>query len=224
MSKKLWNTGRMTMAATLAASLLAGCVSVRPATVVAPVAPTTSKDDAARKLALVQIERERAEGRFVAGEQQCYTRFFTNMCLDRVREEHRTALANVRAIEIEAQHFQRQTRVEERDAALVASQQQFDVQQARLLVNPPPAAKQEQPAPPARPPARRDRPAEQAAREQRQRAQEQAGAASREANITAFEARRAASVKRLQDVERKKADTAKAQAARAAAEQAAPAK
>ncbi|WP_426109868.1 hypothetical protein [Massilia sp. PWRC2] len=223
MSMKLWSQSRAALTATLAAGVLAGCISVRPATVVAPVAATTSKEDAARKLALVQIERARAEGRFVAGEQQCYMRFFTNMCLDKVREEHRIALANVRAIEIEAQHFQRQTKVEERDAALVVSQQQFDEQQARLRANPPPAAKQEPAAAPARPPARRDRPAEQAAREQRQQAQEQAGAASREANIKAFEARRAASVERLQEVERKKAETARAQAAKAAAEQAAPA-
>ncbi|MDB5961511.1 MAG: hypothetical protein JWP59_2805, partial [Massilia sp.] len=66
------------LAAAAALSLLAGCVSVKPGTVVAPVAPTTTKEDAARKLELVKAERARAEGRFAAGEQLCYTKFFTN--------------------------------------------------------------------------------------------------------------------------------------------------
>lgn len=221
MSMKLFRHSLAALTCAAAASLIAGCVSVRPATVAAPVAPTTSMDDAARKLALVKLERVRAEARFVAGEQVCYNRFFTNNCLDKVREEHRTALANVRAIEIEAEHFQRETRVAERDAALVVSQQQFEAEQARLREHPPAPPRAEQPAPPPRPPAKVDRAAEHAARLQRQAAQEQAGAASREANVKAFEARRAASIERLKEVERKKAETIKAQAAKAAAEQAA---
>lgn len=205
-------------AALAAVTILAGCVSVRPGPVVAPVAVTTTKEDAARKLALVKVERARAEARFVAGEQRCYNSFFTNNCLDKVREEHRAALANVRAIEIEAEHFQRKTRADERDAALVASQRQFDEEQARQAAMPPKPAKQEQPAPPPRTAPKTDRAAEHTARLKRIEAQEQAGAASREANVKAFEARRAVSAQRLQDVERKKAETVKAQAARAVAE------
>lgn len=221
MSMKLWSNSLAASTITAAAVLVAGCVSMRPATLAAPVAATTSSEDAARKLDLVKVERARAEGRFYVAEQVCYNRFFTNVCLDKVREEHRTALANVRAIEIEAEHFQRQTKVAERDAALVVTQQQFEAEQARLRANPPPPPKQEAAPPAARPPARVDRTAEHAARLQRLEAQEQAGAAGREANVKAFEARRAASVQRLQEVERKKAETAKAQADKAAAEQAA---
>ncbi len=206
--------------ASAALMLAAGCVSTRPATVTAPVATTTTKEDAARKLALVKIERARAEARFAAGEQVCYTKFFTNNCLDTVREEHRTALANVRAIEIEAQHFERATRAKERDEALVVSQQRYDEEQARLRANPPPPPKQEQPAPPPRPAAKVDRVAEHEARLKRIEAEEQAGAAKREASVKAFEARKAASEQRLKDVERKKAETAKAQADKAAADKA----
>ncbi|MDB5961669.1 MAG: hypothetical protein JWP59_2963, partial [Massilia sp.] len=183
--------------------------------------PTTTKEDAARKLELVKAERARAEGRFAAGEQLCYTKFFTNNCLDKVREEHRAALANVRAIEIEAEHFQRKTRADERDAALVESDKKFADEQAKLRANPPPPPKTEQPAPPPRPPSKVDRSAEHATRIKRLEAQEQAGAAQREANVKAFEARKLASEQRLKDVERKKAETAKAQAEKAAAEKAA---
>lgn len=207
-------------AVTAFTALMAGCVSTRPAAVAAPVAVTTTKEDATRKLALVKIERARAEARFAAGEQQCYNKFFTNNCLDKVREEHRMALANVRAIEIEAQHFERATRASERDAALVVSQQRLEEEQARLRANPPPPPKQEQPAPPPRPAAKVDRTAEHAARMQRIEAEDKAGAAKREASVKAFEARRAESEQRLKDVERKKAETAKAQADRAAAEKA----
>ena len=217
MSKKLWSNYVIVVAAALSA---AGCVTVKSGTVVAPVAPTSSKDDAARKLEFVKVERARAEARFAAGEQVCYTKFFTNNCLDKVREEHRFALANVRAIEIEAQHFQRKTRADERDAALVESDKKFQEEQARLLANPPPP-KQEQPAPPPRPPSKVDRVAEHDARLKRIEAQEQADAAKREASVKAFEERKAASAQRLKDVERKKAETAKAAADKALAEKAA---
>lgn len=220
MSKRLITVTLLsTSLATLAA--LAGCVSVKPGTVVAPVAPTTTKEDAARKLELVKVERARAEARFAAGEQVCYTKFFTNNCLDKVREEHRVALANVRAIEIEAEHFQRKTRADERDAALVESNQKFAEEQEKLRLNPPPPPKTEQPAPPPRPASKVDRNAEHAARIKKIEAQEQAGAAQREANVKAFEARKAASEQRLKDVERKKAETARTQAEKAAAEKAA---
>jgi colicin import membrane protein len=215
------NLSMIELAAAVAFSLLAGCVSVKPGSVVAPVAPTATKEDAARKLELVKVERARAEARFAAGEQLCYTKFFTNNCLDKVREEHRVALANVRAIEIEAEHFQRKTRADERDAALVESNKKFAAEQEKLRANPPPPPKTEQPAPPPRPPSKVDRSAEHAARIKRLETQEQAGAAQREANVKAFEARKLASEQRLKDVERKKAETAKAQADKAAAEKAA---
>ncbi|WP_426196576.1 hypothetical protein [Massilia sp. DWR3-1-1] len=218
MSKKLWTK---CFGALATMGLVAACVSVKPGIVVAPVAPTSTKQDASRKLALVKVERARAETRFVDGERLCYTKFFTNNCLDKVREEHRAALANVRAIEIEAEHFERKTRADERDAALLLSQQQFEQEQATLRANPPPPPRQEPPAAAPRPPAKGDRSAEHAARLKRIAAQEQAGAAQRDASIKAFEARKAVSEQRLQEVERKKAETARTQAEKAAADKAA---
>jgi hypothetical protein len=210
-------TRGMSVLAMALTALLSACVSTRPATPVAPVAPTTSKDEAARKLAFVKVERARAEARFAAGEQVCYNTFFTNNCLDKVREEHRFALGNVRAIEIEAEHFERKTKADERDAALVESDKKFAEEQARLRDNPPPPPKQVQPPPPPRPPAKVDRTAEHEARLKRLQAQDQANAAKRDASVKAFEARRLESEQRLKDVERKKAETAKAQAEKAAA-------
>lgn len=205
----------MTMGVAIA--LLAGCVSVKPGLTVAPVVATTSKEDAARKLAFVKVERARAEARFTAGEQVCYNTFFTNNCLDKLREEHRFALANVRAIEIEAEHFERKARADERDAALVESDKKFAEEQEKLRLNPPPPPKQEQAAPPPRTASKVDRTAEHDARLKRIAAQEQANAARRDANVKAFEARKLASEQRLKEVERKKAETAKAQAEKAAA-------
>ncbi|MFL6710657.1 MAG: hypothetical protein ACJ8HI_20840 [Massilia sp.] len=204
-----------------AAGALSACVSTKPAPVPSAVAPTSSNEDAQRKLDLVKVERERAEVRFAAAERVCYTRFFTNNCLDAAREEHRIALGNVRAIEIEAQHFQRKTRADERDVALEKSTAQFEADQARLRANPPPPPKQEQAAPPPRPAAKVDRNAEHTARIQRIEAEEAAGAAKRAANVKAFEARRAESAQRLKDVEAKKAETAKREAEKAAADKAA---
>jgi colicin import membrane protein len=217
MSKKLWNVVGLVAAGAIAA----GCVTVKPGAVVAPVAPTATRDDAARRLDFVKVERARAEARYAAGEQVCYTKFFTNNCLDKVREEHRVALANVRAIEIEAEHYQRKARADERDAALVESDKKFQEEQARLLANPPPPPKQEQPAPPPRPASNVDRVAEHDARLKRIAAQEQADAARREASVKAFEERKAASAQRLKDVERKMAETARAAAEKAVAEKAA---
>jgi colicin import membrane protein len=211
----------MAMASLAAMAALAGCVSVRPAPPPAAVAPTTTASDAVRKLELVKVERARAEAKFAAGERVCYTKFFTNNCLDDVREEHRIALANVRAIEIEAEHFQRKQRADDRDAALVKADAQFEAEQARLRDNPPPPARPEQPAPPPRASAPVDRNAEHAARLKRIEAEEAAGAAKREANVKAFEARRAESAQRLKDVEAKKAETAKRTAEKAAADKAA---
>jgi colicin import membrane protein len=218
MSKKLLTK---CLGALATMSVVAACVSVKPGIVAAPVAPTSTMQDASRKLAFVKLERARAEARFVAGEQLCYTTFFTNNCLDKVREEHRAALANVRAIEIEAEHFERKTRADERDASLLLSQQKFDQEQASLAAQPPPPPRQEPPAAAPRPPAKSDRGAEHAARLKRIAAQEQAGAAQRDANVKAFEARKAASEQRLQAVERKKAETARTQAEKAAADKAA---
>ena len=203
-----------------AAGVLSACVSTKPAPAPAAVAPTTTSEDALRKLALVKVERERAEARLAAGEQVCYNRFFVNNCLDEVREEHRIATGNVRAIEIEAQHFQRKTRAEERDVALAKSTAQFEEDQARLRANPPPPPKQEQPVPAPRPAAKVDRNAEHAARMQRIEAEEAAGAAKRAANVKAFEARRAESAQRLKAVEEKKAETARRAAEKAAADKA----
>jgi colicin import membrane protein len=209
------------VAAVSLAALLAGCVSVRPAPPPSAVAPTLTSEDAVRKLNLVKEERARAEIRFAAGEKVCYNKFFTNDCLDKVREEHRIALSNVRAIEIEAEHFQRKKKADDRDVAMASAQAKFDAEEERMRNTPPPPPRAEQPARPPRPPAKVDRAAEHAARLQRIEAEDAAGAAKRDANVKAFEARRAESEKRLKDVETKKAETAKRAAAQAAADKAA---
>jgi colicin import membrane protein len=123
----------------LAAVLLAGCGATRPAALAPPVPRSQSVAEAERKLALVARERAQAEAAFAASEQLCYAKFFVNNCLDGARERRRATLSGLRAIEIEAEHFKRQSNVDARDRALAKAEQEFQAQQARMAAEAPQA-------------------------------------------------------------------------------------
>ncbi len=63
----------------------------------------------------VQSARTLLEAEFAAAEYACYDRFFTNSCIDKAREARRAGLAVLRPIELEANAFQRQARVDKRE-------------------------------------------------------------------------------------------------------------
>jgi colicin import membrane protein len=191
-------TIQLSYAAALLLAALAGCAAVKPQQPDAPVPQTHSVPEADGKLAQAARDRAQAEAQFAASEQQCYARFMVNNCLDKAREKRRAALAGVRAIEVEADRFRRQARVDEREREIAKAEAQFQAEQARMAAGPPRPAAPVAPAKPARVP--HDRAAEQAARLQNLEAQEKAGAASRAAKVEAFEQRQRDSARRQKEI------------------------
>lgn len=183
---------------------LAGCAAVKPQLPAAPVAPTHSVAEADRKLAQATRERAQAEAAFGASEQLCYAKFLVNNCLDKAREKHRLTLAGLRAIELEADHYKRQARADERDRELARAEVEFQAEQARMAAAPPPPRVERAEAAPRPEPVPRDRPAEQAAKVTQRAAREKAGAAQRAANVEAYEKRKRASEQRQKEIADKK--------------------
>lgn len=63
----------------------------------------------------VQTVRTLLETQFADSQSACYDRFFTNHCIDKAREARRAGLAVLRPIELEANAFRRQSRVDRRE-------------------------------------------------------------------------------------------------------------
>jgi hypothetical protein len=192
----------------LAALVLAGCgsepvVSGGPAPV-----PTTSVAQAEQRLAAVEQERAAIEARFSAREQECYRKFFVNHCLDEAKDRRRTALAAQRAIEIEAEHFQRKAKVDERDRAMAEAEARYREEEARIAAQP--AAQPSQPAeaPPRKPAPVAERLAKHNAKARSDEARDEADAAKRAANVKAYEERKRQSEERQRKVAKRKADKA----------------
>lgn len=74
-----------------------------------------SVESADRALAEVRTERERIRQQFAQEEQSCYERFFTNRCLDDLKERERSALEQLRRVEVNANAYKRREKVERRD-------------------------------------------------------------------------------------------------------------
>lgn len=183
---------------------LAGCASVKPSPP-PPLAPAShSVAEAQGKLAMAARERSRAEAEFSVSEQQCYSKFLVNRCLDQAREKRRTALAALHAIENEAERYQRQAKVDERDREMAKADQQFKQEEARQAALPPAPPYQPRADAPRKPQPTVDRSAEHAARMKQIAEEEKAGAAKRAANVAAFEKRKAESERRKREIEEKK--------------------
>lgn len=95
---------------------------------------------AERALADVRAEQPTIRRQLNADERACYERFFTNLCLNRVEDRERSALEQLRRVEIEANAFKRRERAERRG-------QRQESQDNRLL--PMPANTEAAPAKPA---------------------------------------------------------------------------
>jgi colicin import membrane protein len=74
-----------------------------------------SVETADQALAEVSAERKKITQQFTAAEQSCYDRFFTNLCLDDVEERERSAMQQLRRVEVEANAFKRRNKVQRRD-------------------------------------------------------------------------------------------------------------
>lgn len=204
MSKHVTRGAALPLLLLALALALAGCAAVKPQLPPAQVAPTRSVAEADRKLAQATRERAQAEAAFGASEQLCYAKFLVNNCLDKAREKRRLTLAGLRAIELEADHFKRQARADERDRELAKAEVEFQAERARMAAAPPPV-RTAHPDAVAKPvPAPRDRAAEQAAKVKQRAARDQAGAAQRAANVDAYEKRQRAAEQRQKEIADKK--------------------
>lgn len=202
-------------AAALAAALLAACTTVLLPPNVVPVAPLShSVEQADHNLAEAAKERAGIEAAYAASEQVCAARFFVNSCLEKAREKRRSALAVVRAVEIEAEYFKRKHSADARDRALAEAQSDEALRAAERATvaeqEAAAAAAARAAAPPAPPsikpgltPAQRK--AEHEARMKRIAAQEKADAPKRAAKAAAFERRKEEAAKRQREVAEKKA-------------------
>ena len=195
-----------TGAAALAAALLAGCAS-EPETALGPtLAPTTSVEQADQRVSAVARERTAIEARFVERERECYRKFFVNHCLDEAKERRRTALAAQRAIEIEAEHFKRKAKVDERDHAMAEADAQYRADEAQLAAQPPAPPRQPTEVPPPKPAPVAERIARHNEKLKQEQEHEQADAGKREANVRAYEQRKRESEERQRKVAKRLAD------------------
>lgn len=194
----------------LAVGALSACSNVLlPRNVQHVAPPSHSLAEADARLEQVAQRRAAIEAGYSASEQVCYTKFFVNNCLDRAKENRRAELAAVRAVEIEAEHYKRKARVDERDRALAQALKQGEAEAAARAANPRPV-RAEEPAPPPRPGATQVK-REQAQAEKRKRLAEKdtAAAARRAEHVARAEEKR-------QESERRQARRAARRAAQAA--------
>jgi hypothetical protein len=214
--------GEMIAAAALAAlaALAAPAQAQNGGAEPARVTPTHSVAQADATLAQVERDRDAVNDEFAASERVCATKFFVNNCLDKAKEKRRVALAGLRAIEVEAQHFKRADSVAKRDADLAERARKDAEEQALRAAQPPKAPKVVDQQPPAPPSGRKvaDREADHEARLKREAAREAADAGKRAAKVEAFEKKKAESERRQAEVAKKKAENDAKAAAKAAAE------
>ncbi|WP_377701346.1 hypothetical protein [Pseudoduganella sp. UC29_71] len=173
-----------------------------------PAVPQShSVEQADARLAEVAKGRAAVEAEYAAAEQVCNAKFFVNYCLDGAKEKRRAALAGLRAIEVEANHFKRKYAVDKRDAELAERMKKDEEELARRVQNPPaPHAEREPAKPAAKPgPSLEQRQAEHDAKVTAQAAKDAAEAPKRAAAVAAFEKKKAESEKRQADIAAKKA-------------------
>ncbi len=196
--------------AALAAAVLAlgGCTNMLlPPNITPVVAPTTSVAEAQRKLASVEAQTSAIEAEFAASEQECYTKFFVNNCLDKAKEKRRGALAYQKAIDVEAQYFRRKAAADERDREVAKAVKEFEADEARAAAMAPPPVT----APAAKPPkpgraTLQDRRASQEVKLAERAARERAEAPQRAAAVKEYEQRRVESEQRQREVAERLAD------------------
>lgn len=173
-----------------------------------PPGSIKSVETAEQALADVGREREAAKARFAEEERTCYARFFVASCLEDAKERRRSALEQLRNIENEANLYERQARVMERDKALAEKHAQDDAAQAeRQRTSKAETAKPKLAAPLKGPdPDQVDRAARHERKMKELQAEEAANAQKRAENIAAYEKKVEEAREHKKVVERKKAE------------------
>lgn len=184
-----------------------------------PVDSIQSTETSRQALLDVKQMRTRIEARYEEDKKACYPKFFTTICLDKVKDKQRQDLANLRPIEVEANAFNRKQRVVERDRRLaekaVKDEQERKDRQIPILPNA--GSDQsvvEQDVSESSRQARAEKAAQKrAAFDEAQRKREQeapAEAAKREENAKKYDAKVESYEERQRDVAKKQAEKDKA--------------
>ncbi len=159
---------------------------------------------------LAQVAKDRAavEAEFAESEQVCYTKFFVNNCLDKAKDKRRERLAELRAIEIDANYFKRKSAVEQRDRELTDRNQRDAAEDAKRAANPPAprVTPEEKPRPQPIKTLPAQRQAEHAAREQQRAARDAAEASERAKKVEDYNRKQAEAAERQKRVAEKKAE------------------
>lgn len=194
----------------LACAALSACSYVLlPPNVQHVAPPSKSLAEAERKLSDATAKRAAIEAEFAASEQVCYSKFFVNSCLDNAREKRRESLAMVRAIEVEAELFQRREKANARDRALAEALKEDEADAVQRAASPRPV-REEAPAQAPKPISQRvNREAANAAKLKQIAEKEKVEEGKRAENVARFEKKREESVRR-------EAERAKRQAEREA--------
>jgi hypothetical protein len=189
-----------------AALFLTGCgTELLAIPAAAPVPSFTSVPEAEKALEQATRDRVKLESEFAERERVCHERFFVNRCLDEAKEKRRVGMGIVRAIEVEAERYKRETAANDHDRELARVEAQLAVEEAsRAAAPPPPTAPEvtEPPKPTGKPLAQRL--AEKAARDAARAKKDAANATRRAKAVADREARRAESLRRQQQVEEKR--------------------
>lgn len=185
-----------------------------------PAGSITTVEQADRALSFAATERDAAEQRYAAEQEKCYTKFFATSCMDEARERRRKALADIRAVEVQANEFKRKERAAERDreaAQRIADSEAKRADHERQLLqkqqNEAAAdAGEKQVAPEAPREAavssdgKTDRVIRHEAKVRREQSAQAANAARRAENVAAYERKQKEAEARLKEVENRRAE------------------
>lgn len=163
--------------------------------------------------------RARIEATFAEEQRRCYGKFFVNHCLSQARERRRVSLEPLTPIEVEANQFLRQRKVDERDAGLVREAEEREARRQRnaLMPSQERADISDQREPSAQSAPRPDvTPSDTAGKSERERKHEEsvlrrkagqeAEAAERAQKVAAFERKQQQAKERQEKVARRKAE------------------
>jgi hypothetical protein len=205
------------IAALAAVLCLTGCgTELLAIPAAAPIPSFTSVAEADKALEQAKRDRQALESAYAGRERVCYERFFVNRCLDEAKEKRRAGLGAVRAAEVEAERYKRETLANDHDRELARVEAQLAMEEAARAAEPqePPKVIADGPPPPSGK-TLVQRQAEKAARDAALAKQDAESATRRAKKVAEIERRKADSLRRQQAVEEKR----KARAAEAAQKQ-----
>lgn len=197
-----------------------------------PYGSIVTVEQAAQALKEATVRREKIEQDYVRAQGVCFDQFFMTACNDRGKERRRIALAEVRAVEVEANYINRRDRADQRDKSLEArtAQEQAEAPQrlqdtlAREKAAAAKATDRAANAVKAQDAQQREVAVDPLARQRafdakaaQQKASEQAGQAQRAANVTAFDKKQVDAAAHQKQVAERKAKKLADQQAKAAA-------